>query len=145
MNLRSASLAGYFILVVALVGLVLEGSLLGSGPFSIVVQALAAILMVWARMTFGKRSFHAGANPTEGGLVTTGPYALIRHPIYTSVLFFTWAGVLSHLSAIALTLGCIATAGVAVRIYAEEHLILTEYPDYANYAARTKRIIPFIF
>jgi protein-S-isoprenylcysteine O-methyltransferase Ste14 len=41
-----------------------------------------------ARVTFGRRSFHAAANPTAGGLVTTGPYRLIRHPIYTAACLF---------------------------------------------------------
>ena len=50
--------------------------------------------MVAARITFGRRSFHAAANPTEGGLVTTGPYAYIRHPIYAAILYFVWAGAL---------------------------------------------------
>ncbi len=144
-SLKAASLAGYFILVLSLVSLVLEGSILGSGPFSIAVQLLAVLLMVWARTTFGKRSFHAGADPTAGGLVTTGPYSLLRHPIYASILYFMWAGVLSQPSAIDLSLGCLGTIGVSIRIYAEERLIVHEYPEYANYAARTKRIIPFIF
>jgi len=44
--------------------------------------------MLWARLTFGGRSFHAGANPTAGGVVTTGPYRFVRHPIYAAILYF---------------------------------------------------------
>ena len=60
------------------------------------VQVAAVLLMVWARMTFGRRSFHAAANPTAGGLVTWGPYRYWRHPIYSAILLFLWSGVLSH-------------------------------------------------
>jgi len=49
--------------------------LIASNPILLVVQASAVLLMLWARVTFGRRSFHATANTTEGGLVTTGPYA----------------------------------------------------------------------
>ena len=52
--------------------------------------------MLWARLTFGWRSFHAGARPTEGGIVTRGPYHWVRHPIYLAILLFTWAGVASR-------------------------------------------------
>ena len=53
-------------------------ALFGTGPLTITVQAAAALLMIWARLTFGMRSFHASANPTEGGLVTRGPYRWLR-------------------------------------------------------------------
>ena len=58
----------------------------GSAP-GLVVQVFAIGLMIAARITFGLRSFHAAANPTAGGLVTRGPYALLRHPIYAAVLY----------------------------------------------------------
>jgi hypothetical protein len=41
-------------------------------------------------LTFGARSFHAGANPTDGGVVTAGPYRFFRHPIYAAILYFLW-------------------------------------------------------
>jgi protein-S-isoprenylcysteine O-methyltransferase Ste14 len=143
LNLRSASLAGYFILVVALFILAMERSIIATGYVLLIIQFLAITLMIWARITFGRRSFHAGANPTEGGLVTTGPYAFIRHPIYASILYFLWAGVFSHLSVINLLLAAIGTVGVSVRIYAEEHFLMLQYPEYAGYATRIKRVIPF--
>jgi protein-S-isoprenylcysteine O-methyltransferase Ste14 len=61
------------------------------------------------------------------------------------VLLFVWAGVLTHLSLLSLTLGTIATAATAVRMIAEERLVLLRYPEYRQYAERTKRLIPFIF
>lgn len=144
MNLRSASLTGYIILVITLLSLVIENSILASGIVASLVQIMAVLLMIWARITFGRRSFHAAADPTQGGLVTTGPYAYIRHPIYASILYFLWAAVFSHPSVINLILGAIGTIGACIRIYAEEHLIINQYPQYADYAARTKRVIPFL-
>ncbi len=38
----------------------------------------------------------------------------------------------------------IIVVAAAIRIYLEERLILTKYPEYSEYAKRTKRIIPFI-
>ena len=144
LNLRTASLTGHFILVLALVGLFIQSALLASGTVAMTIQLLAAGLMIWARSTFGKRSFHASADPTEGGLVTRGPYAFIRHPIYASILYFIWAAALSHFSFLNLMMGAIGTGGISIRIYAEEHLIIHQYPEYAAYAARTKRVIPFV-
>lgn len=100
--------------------------------------------MLWARVTFGIRSFYAAANPTHGGLVTTGPYRYVRHPIYAAVLLFVWVGVLTHISTLALSLAVLVSAATAVRISAEERLIVRRYPEYAAYAARTKRLIPLV-
>lgn len=144
MNLTNASLIGLVMAIAGLVTLVFVQSLFAAGVVGIAVQVIAAALMVWARVTFGRRSFHATADPTEGGLVTAGPYRFLRHPIYAALLYFAWAGILTHPSILTVVLGLLATAGLAIRIYAEEQLVRKRYPDYAGYAARTKRVIPYI-
>ena len=144
MSLTRFSLAGLVILVCALVGLISLRAILASTPTMIAAQAVAVVLMLWARLTFGLRSFHAAANPTEGGLVITGPYRYLRHPIYAAILLFLCAAVLSHLSLATASLALASAIGVAMRIFAEERLLIERYPDYAVYATRTKRIIPFL-
>lgn len=149
MNARTASLVATAILVVAIVWLVFRRELLGTGTISVGLQVLAALLMLWARVTFGRRSFHAAANPTAGGLVTWGPYRYWRHPIYAAILLFLWAGVLSHgMDPLAIGLAALGTLMTAVRIYSEEQLLLAEFPGdagYAAYAGRTKRLVPYVF
>jgi len=144
MNLKRASLIGLVFAIVSFVTLVLQNSFIATGITGITVQILAAALMVWARLTFGRRSFHAAASPTEGGLVTSGPYRYLRHPIYAALLYFPWAGVVSHPSMMSFSLAFLASAGLAVRMFAEEHMVTERYPDYKAYAERTKRVIPFI-
>src|SRR4051794_18856351 len=73
-----------------------KNSIVGAGPITIAIQVIAGLLMLWARLTFGLRSFHGTANPTAGGLITTGPYRYIRHPIYAAILYFLWAGIAAH-------------------------------------------------
>ena len=145
MNLRLASIVGFILMVAGLAALLMLRSLLAdsivTGPF----QIAGIALMVWARVTFRKRSFHLAANPTEGGLVTSGPYQFVRHPIYASVVLFTMAGVITRLSPGSIVWSLVMIVGVALRVYAEETLVTLRYPEYAEYAARTKRIIPFIF
>ncbi|MDQ2767435.1 MAG: isoprenylcysteine carboxylmethyltransferase family protein [Gemmatimonadota bacterium] len=148
MNPKTRSLVATVLLVVAVALLLRNHALVARTPLGIGLQGLAVALMLWARLTFGMRSFHATANPTEGGLVTAGPYRYWRHPIYAAVLLFVWSGVLTHGAApttLDLALGVFATMMTAVRIQAEEELLRASMPEYAAYAARTKRLIPFVF
>jgi protein-S-isoprenylcysteine O-methyltransferase Ste14 len=114
-------------------------------PIVIAIQAAAVVLMLWARRTFGRRSFHAAADPTAGGLVTSGPYRYIRHPIYAAICYFVWAGVAANLSFRATLAALLVTTGAIVRMLCEERLLTIRYPEYLDYAGRTKRMVPGVF
>ena len=66
MNWKAASLLALAGLMICLFLLLATRSLFANGPVTIAIQTAAALLMLWARVTFGIRSFHAAANPTEG-------------------------------------------------------------------------------
>ncbi|HEV3396559.1 MAG TPA: isoprenylcysteine carboxylmethyltransferase family protein [Xanthobacteraceae bacterium] len=79
-------------------------------------------------------------------LVQSGPYAIVRHPIYT--------GLASAILGTALTVGTLASyIGVAagltallVRIHVEEKLMADQFGEaHAAYRRRTKKLIPFIW
>lgn len=144
MNWNLVSVFAFLLLVMCVFCLLLTASLFGRGPVSITIQAAAVILMIWARATFGMRSFHASANPTRGGLVITGPYRYLRHPIYAAILYFVWAGIVAHFSIRNVLIGVVASAGLALRIRAEEILVQRAYPEYAQYARGTARVLPFL-
>jgi protein-S-isoprenylcysteine O-methyltransferase Ste14 len=143
--LKLASISGFCVAVLALMLLIMRDSILAIGFVAIIIQVLSVLLMLWARFTFGFRSFHASANPTEGGLITSGPYHYLRHPIYAAVIYFLWTGIVSHWSLSNVILGLAATVGLFIRIFAEERLVAKRYPNYEEYARHTKRIIPYVF
>ncbi len=142
---KSLSVVATIAAVGGIVALLLTHNLLGEHIAVIIAQIAAVLLMIWARITFGMRSFHFSANTTEGGLVTSGPYAYVRNPIYSAVLLFTWAGVMEHLSLVSALLGLLVTAGMLVRVFSEEKFLRERYPDYNDYARRVRRLIPFIY
>ncbi|HUJ08691.1 MAG TPA: methyltransferase [Verrucomicrobiae bacterium] len=143
--LKALSLIGYLVMAVSAVALIEIGAFFSALPVVIAVQTAAVALLAWARIAFGRRSFHFAANPTEGGLVTSGPYRYIRHPIYTAFCVFVWAGVLAHWSSGAGLCGGLALGGALLRIFCEETLVVARYPEYRQYAAKTWRMIPYIF
>lgn len=138
------SIAAFGLMVAGLFWLLAMHSLFGREPIAIAVQVAAVLLMVWARVTFGIRSFHPSANPTAGGLITSGPYAYIRHPIYSAILYFIWAAALDHLSGLTVAAAVLVTAGAAIRMGFEESYLLRTYPDYQSYMRRTRRVVPYV-
>ncbi len=59
-------------------------------------------------------------------------------------LIFFWASILGHWSLVNALVGLSATAVIAVRIGVEERLLSDRYPDYGDYAGRTKRLVPYV-
>jgi protein-S-isoprenylcysteine O-methyltransferase Ste14 len=139
------SVLGFLVAAAALAELLFLHHLFASSPWLIAVQGAAVLLMIWARMTFGLRSLHAAASTTEGGLVTNGPYRFWRHPIYASVIYFTWAGQVEAPAAVPVALAAAVTLGLLTRMLIEEQFLTRTYAAYADYAKNAKRLIPFVW
>ena len=146
MNLKILSLVAFALAVAGLVYLVTKEYIFSKNIFSIIIQALAAALMVWSRLTLGARSFHAAANATRGPLITTGPYRWFRHPIYTAVIYFSAAALISFPLINVIIAVLLIFAGLFTRMLLEEKSLRETYKEeYEQYAKKTKRMIPFVF
>ena len=143
--LKTLSVVAFALMVAGIAGLYYSHALLAYHPIPIAIQAAAVLLMVAARITFGRRSFHAVANPTAGGIVTTGPYAYVRHPIYAAAIYFAWGGTLDNFSWTACAGAALVTIGAFIRMFSEERLLVDRYPEYRSYMARVRRVVPFVF
>jgi len=142
---KISSLLGYGIAVIGLFFLIFNKYVISKNPIIIIIQLFSFCLMIWARITFKSRSFHLTANPTEGGLVTNGPYRWFRHPIYTAVIYFSWACLIAFPKIEVLVAVLFITVGLFIRMLLEEKALNKVYPEYAEYSKRAKRLIPFIF
>jgi Flp pilus assembly pilin Flp len=95
--------------------------------------------MLYAALALG-RCF--GVLPEARGLVTHGPYSLVRHPLYLGE-FAAVAGLLiASPSARNLAAGVVFTIAQFTRMGLEERALTREFPEYADYAARTPRLVP---
>jgi protein-S-isoprenylcysteine O-methyltransferase Ste14 len=121
--------------------------LLASPVVALIGTLLCAVgigFAMWARMVIG-RNWGTPMTLKQGHeLVTTGPYAYVRHPIYSGVLLAMSGSVLvmSLLWLVVLLLNGLQFIYAARR---EEQLMLRTFPNqYAAYMQRTKMIIPFV-
>ena len=79
-------------------------------------------------------------------VVTTGPYAVVRHPMYAGYILWVLATPLALGSLPALAPAAVIAAGVVVRTVLEDRALRAELPGYAEYAERVRwRLLPGVF
>lgn len=149
MGARRAPLTGLTVLAAYLLLRVFRGGrlevpavALGAIGASLLVAGL--LLAVWARLHLGRNWGMPMTVKDDPELVTSGPYRVVRHPIYSGLLLAllgtTLATNLLGLIVVAVSVGYFVYAGSI-----EERNLTAEFPDaYPAYRSRTKMLIPFV-
>jgi protein-S-isoprenylcysteine O-methyltransferase Ste14 len=79
-------------------------------------------------------------------VITTGPYALVRHPMYTVVIILLFAVPVALGSRSALLVSVFLTALLILRTYLEDRTLHIELDGYPEYAKQTRyRLVPGIW
>jgi protein-S-isoprenylcysteine O-methyltransferase Ste14 len=79
-------------------------------------------------------------------VVTTGPYAYVRHPMYAGALGFLLGAPLLLGSWWGLAAAAAFVLLIAVRAVLEERMLTAELAGYADYAARVRyRLVPYLW
>ncbi len=115
---------------------------------TVVFGPVAGVAGSWAiRAAPGGRQFRVNAGLYEDHeLVTTGPYALVRHPIYSSLL----AILLSTMSLLTRPAWMLAAltlfiAGTEIRVATEDGLLASRFGEkFADYRRRVKAYVPLV-
>ena len=80
--------------------------------------------------------------PEARRLVTSGPYAFARHPLYAAEMLTIAGTAIQYQQPWAVLLAVAVIALQVTRSIFEERVLLEAFPDYGAYRARTKRFIP---
>jgi protein-S-isoprenylcysteine O-methyltransferase Ste14/Flp pilus assembly pilin Flp len=140
---RARKPVAYLVCAAVIVPAVLKAPSEAASPAMVIAGELIAVLgcawMLVAALALG-RCF--GVLPEARGLVTHGPYALVRHPLYLGE-FGAMAGLLlASPSPRNLAAGAVFVIAQFTRMGLEERALTREFPEYADYAARTPRVVP---
>ena len=118
------------------------------------LQCVGAIILVGSFclffLTYRENSYLSPAIriQSERGqtVISTGPYGVVRHPMYTAFLVYVVGTALLLGSWIGLGFGLLIVVGAAMRALPEERMLRRELPGYEAYMARVKyRLIPFVW
>jgi len=138
---RIAAIAGTFLSV----GIVLLPPADLSAPLSLIATLLILGGTVFALYSALKLGRSLSILPEARQLVTRGPYALIRHPLYLGEGIAIVGLTLQFLSPWALIVFGLQCACQVARMTIEERVLSSVFPEYRNYMANTARLLPQIY
>lgn len=120
----------------------------GIWPFWIgaAVTVTGLLFAIWARQHLGSNWSRSVTIKQGHELITTGPYALVRHPIYTGVLI----GFLGTAIALSQVRGVVVVVLVFLAFWAklrmEEEWMRSQFGEtYATYSHQTAALVPYLF
>ena len=101
-------------------------------------------IAIWSRACLGANWSARPAVKVGHELVTSGPYRLVRHPIYTGMLLGA-LGTALDAGIIGLSIFVVACVFLISRIPVEERLMTQLFAEqYVQYKGRTKALIPYV-
>jgi protein-S-isoprenylcysteine O-methyltransferase Ste14 len=109
------------------------------------VTAAGLLFAVWAREHLGRNWSSAVTIKQDHELITTGPYAVVRHPIYTGIL----AGILGTAIALCQVRGFIALAlfflAFWIKLRMEEEWMRSHFGEaYERYTHQAAALVPYL-
>jgi protein-S-isoprenylcysteine O-methyltransferase Ste14 len=155
---RGGFLGYRVVAVIVIVGLITAGRLLELSPQSRLWHTTLALgvvsdcivlagtaFTIWARITLGGNWSVEVTFKQDHELIESGPYALVRHPIYTGLIMMALGTAIHYGRAIGVALFFALCAAIWWKAREEERIMGSHFPDaYPEYKLRVRAIIPFV-
>ncbi len=111
----------------------------------LMLLAVGGVFGTWGILALGK-NLTAFPKPIEGGvLVTTGPYAYVRHPIYSGLILGTLGWALFRANLFGAALALVLFLFFDLKSRREERWLAEAYSGYAKYQGRVRKLIPWVY
>jgi protein-S-isoprenylcysteine O-methyltransferase Ste14 len=135
-----------FLQFACITGLILNGGLIRI-DIVFILQILGVILGISAIRGVGNNNWSVYPVPNpESSVSSSGPYGLVRHPMYLSLILFFVPIALRSNTLLSWVLVGTLMATLVFKIFYEEKKIIAKHPDYKDYMQTTKRrLIPFLW
>jgi protein-S-isoprenylcysteine O-methyltransferase Ste14 len=147
---------GWVIIQIVLIWMLIAAGVRGradiEGPMLVLAVTLGTILIgigAWL-IVAGIRGLRESATPMpkpreDGSLIVDGVYAYVRHPVYLGVIVVAFGWAVAMDSFLALIVAAIYAVFLDLKSRREEVWLRAMYPDYDEYARRTRRLIPYVY
>jgi protein-S-isoprenylcysteine O-methyltransferase Ste14 len=116
------------------------------GATGLILTAAGIFFAIWARLMLGTNWSGRITLKEDHELITTGPYAVTRNPIYTGVLLAVTGKAFIKGDMQYIIMLVILFIALLIKIHYEEKLLSSHFGNaYSEYLRNTKKLIPFIF
>jgi len=109
-------------------------------------EVLAIFLIVWTLWTiqFEKFSLH---NPKlkKNRLIPKGPFAYVRHPVYTAFLILAVCWIINYISLSRILVFVILVVSIILTVAHYENILSRNLNDFSLYKQKTYKLFPFIY
>ena len=124
----------------------LAGSLFGSGLL-LGLQFAGLLLGLWGVIAMKMGNFNIQPEVKSiAKMVESGPYKIIRNPMYSGLILFFGVSILANYSFLRFSVFIALTIVLVMKIYMEESFLEKRFgKTYTNYKKNTFRLIPFVF
>lgn len=109
------------------------------------ISIVGAAFGLWAIFTMGRYTNISPRLKRNAILRVKGPYRLVRHPMYLAVMVFCSGYLIDEFTIYKLLIWFSLLVVLTCKMYYEEKILRDKFPEYQQYANRTKRIVPFVF
>jgi protein-S-isoprenylcysteine O-methyltransferase Ste14 len=116
-----------------------------SKSLGFLIAAFGVSFSIWARRHLGANWSGVPSLKKGHTLITSGPYSVVRHPIYTGILFGVVGSALVLGTNTSLIVIFLTILFVGIKIHQEEGLMRDQFGDeHRDYQKRVKTIIPWL-
>ena len=124
----------------------ITGSLIPSNNALLVIELSGLGLGIWAILSMRIGNFNIAPDPFKWTqLVTSGPYRLIRHPMYLALLLTTLPLVINDFDIFRIVTWLVLLLDLMLKLNYEEKLLARKLVGYDQYMGKSARLIPFLY
>jgi protein-S-isoprenylcysteine O-methyltransferase Ste14 len=146
-NTRILKSTAFVVIQFLCIGLIaITGPIIPAKEALLVIQLLGIGLGIWAILSMRIGNFNITPDPLiRSKLVKSGPYRLIRHPMYLALLLTTLPLVINDFDLVRFIIWSILLIDLLLKLNYEENLLVVKLAGYDQYASQSYRLIPFLY
>ena len=142
----TSSLLLFLIQYTSLAFLLLSGPLFPEKWYAWIFYLPGWVLGLRSIFSMGMGNLNAAPDVLPAGrFVSSGPYRIIRHPMYAAILLVFIPLVITKPSLLRFICLCILILNLLIKIRYEERRLGETFGQYAEYSDKTWRLIPYVF